>query len=90
MKNLTDKLEFQIYKQLILDGQTHGRNIIIERKDGTHEVSHQKIKPQHQSKSGPQRKARVPQLPGTSTTLDEIERITIFVDGCEYEFVACQ
>ncbi len=70
---------------MILSGQTNGRNIIVEKKDGTHAILHQKIKPQ------PVRRiAGIPNIPGLAAGIDEIERITVFVDGKEYEFVACQ
>ena len=77
--------EFNYYKQLILHGETDGRNIIVETKDGTCRILPQKIKEQLKG-----RKARTPHIPGLAANLDEIERITIFVDGQEYEFVACQ
>jgi len=86
MEDLIEKLkEFNIYKQMILSGETNGRNIIIETKDGTSRIIHQKIKEQAKG-----RKARIPHIPGVGVNLNEIERITVFVDGKEYEFVACQ
>lgn len=86
MEDLIDRLkEFNFYKQMILSGKTDGRNILVEKKDGTHAVLHQRIKPQPIW-----RKARVPNIPGLAAGIDEIERVTIFVDGKEYEFVACQ
>jgi predicted ribosome-associated RNA-binding protein Tma20 len=86
MENLINKLnEFQIYKQLILNGETDGRNILVETKDGTHAILPQKIKPKFI-----RRKAIIPHIPGLRASLDEIERVTIFVDGKEYEFIACQ
>ena len=86
LEELIEKLkEFNFYKRMILSGQTSGRNILVETKDGTHAILHQKIKPQMIG-----RKAIIPHIPGLAAGIDEIERITVFVDGKEYEFVACQ
>ena len=86
MKDLIEKLkEFNYYKQLILSGETNGRNIIVEKKDGTHAILTQKIKDQPK-----QRKARASNIPGLAANISEIERITVFVDGKEFEFVSCQ
>ena len=76
MEEVKNKLrEFNYYKQLILNNETKGRNTIIERKDGTHAIINQKIG-EHP-------------IPGLAATIDEIERITIFIRDKEYEFVAC-
>ena len=86
MKDLIEQLkEFNFYKQMILSGETNGRNIIVETKDGTCRILTQKIKNQPKW-----RKARIPNIPGLTANIDEIERITVFVDGNEFEFVACQ
>ena len=86
MEELIDKLrEFNFYRQMILSGETDGRNIIIEKKDGSCHVPHQKIKGQLKG-----RKARTPNIPGSAANIDEIERVTVFLDGKEFEFVACQ
>ena len=86
MEDLIEQLkEFNIYKQMILSDETNGRNIIVETKDGSCHILPQKIKGQLKG-----RKVRVPHIPGLSSNLDQIERITVFVDGQEFEFVACQ
>jgi hypothetical protein len=86
MEDLIEQLkEFNIYKQMILAGETNGRNIIVETKDGTCRILHQKIKDQPKG-----RKAKISHIPGLAANIDEIERITVFVDGKEFEFVACQ
>ncbi len=88
LENLIERLkEFNFYKQLILAGETDGRNIILETKDGVCRILPQKIREQSKSKM---RKARIPIIPGLAAKIDEIQRITIFVDGKEFEFVACQ
>ena len=69
--------EFRFYKQMILNDKTGGRNIIIERKDGTCYVPMHKVK------------RELDFIPG-ALHLSDMERITIFLDGKEYEFVACQ
>lgn len=69
--------EFAFYKQMIMNKATRGRNIIIERKDGSSYV------PMHQVKRG------TDFIPG-ALHIDDMERITVFLDGKEYEFVACQ
>ena len=71
---LTDKLnEYSIYKNLILNGKTGKRNVLVERKDGSHAVLHHYVKKYL-----------------LEVNLPDIERITVFFDGKEYEFVACQ
>lgn len=69
-------MEFDFYKRLILAGKTDGRNVLVERKDGTCAVIHHRVKWNV--------------IPGMKATIDEIERVTIFIDGKEFEFVACQ
>lgn len=66
---------FNFYKQMILNGETDGRNVIIERKDGTNYVTMFKVKRD--------------QIPG-ALKLSDMERITIFLNGEEYEFVSCR
>ena len=86
MEELIDKLkEFNFYKQMILSGETDGRNVLVEKKDGTHAILHHKVKPQPT-----RRKAKIYPIPGLAADLGDIERITVFVNGKEYEFVACQ
>ena len=68
--------EFNYYKQLILHGEAGKRNTIIERKDGSCAIIH------HETKQKP--------IPGLASDISDIERITVFIDGQEYEFVACQ
>ena len=86
MEELIDRLkEFNFYKQMSLSGETNGRNIIVETKDGTCRVLHQKIKGQLKG-----RKAITPNIPGLAANIDEIERVTVFLDGKEFEFVAGQ
>jgi hypothetical protein len=77
MEDTIQKIEeFEYYKRLIKSGEAGKRNTIIERKDGSHAIIHQTIdfRP----------------IPGLSTNLDEIERITVFIGDKEFEFVACQ
>jgi hypothetical protein len=85
MEELKHRLhEFNYYKQMILEAQKtresnnkfRKRNAIVETKDGSHAIIHQHIKRQP--------------IPGLSANIEDIERITIFIDGKEYEFVACQ
>ena len=68
--------EFDFYKKMILNGETDGRNVVVEKKDGTCAVIHHRVKWNV--------------IPGMKATIDEIERITVFIDGKEFEFVACQ
>jgi hypothetical protein len=87
MEDLIENLkEFNFYKQMILSGKTNGRNIIVETKDGTCRILAQKI----EDRVIKGRKARRSHIPGMAENIDEIERITVFVDGKEFEFVACQ
>ena len=75
LEELKDQLQqFNFYKRLILDGMANGRNVIIERKDGTCAILHTKFE----------------RIPGMLATIDEVERITVFINGKEFEFVACQ
>ena len=77
LNQLTNELrEFEVYRQLILNGEAGKRNVIVQRKDGTCAISHQVIKPFPFS--------------GMRTSIEEVERVTVFIDGREYEFVACQ
>jgi len=69
--------EFNFYKQMILNKKTNGRNIIIERKDGSCYIALHQVKRETDF------------IPG-SLHISDMERITIFLDGKEYEFVACQ
>ena len=79
MENLKNELrEFDFYRSLILNGETEGRNILVEKKDGTHAILQFVYKLKHN------------QIPGMKATLDDLERVTIFIDGKEFEFVACQ
>ena len=79
MDELKDELqEFGYYRSLILNGETEGRNILVQKKDGTHAILPFVYKIKHN------------QIPGMKATLDDLERITVFVDGREFEFVACQ
>jgi hypothetical protein len=66
--------DFNFYKQMILNGETDGRNVIIERKDGTNYIATYKVKRN--------------EIPG-ALKLSDMERVTIFLHGKEYEFVAC-
>lgn len=68
--------EFVCYRNLILNGETGKRNVIVERKDGSCAIINQHIdfKP----------------IPGMLATLEDIERVTVFINGKEFEFVACQ
>jgi len=85
MEETIEKLrEFDYYKQLILHGEAGNRNVLVEKKDGSHFIAHQTIKGQ------PKFRHYRNCIPGLATTIDQIERITVFVDGKEYEFVACQ
>lgn len=77
LDQLKDELrEYDYYRGLILNGETDGRNVLIQKKDGTHAIIHHR--------------AKYNAIPGMKATLDDLERITIFVDGREFEFVACQ
>ena len=77
LEELKDQLvEFDFYKKLILNGQTDGRNVLVQKKDGTCAVIHHRVKWNA--------------IPGMKATIDELERVTIFIDGQEFEFVACQ
>ncbi len=87
MEDLIENLkEFNFYKQMILSGKTNGRNIIVETKDGSCHILQQKIK----DRVIKGRKATRSHIPGMEANIDEIERITVFVDGKEFEFVVCQ
>jgi hypothetical protein len=78
MEELKNKLrEFNYYKQFITNKKVGKRNVIVERKDGTHAII-----PQHIDFHRP--------IPGLAMELDEIERITIVIGDKDYEFVACQ
>ena len=79
IEDVKDQLrEFNYYKQLILHGETNNRNVIVERKDGTCAIAHHVVRNDRP-------------VPGLGAiTVDQIERITVFVGGQEYEFVACQ
>lgn len=68
--------EFNFYRNMIRMGQAGKRNTIIEKKDGTNAIIH------HVTKEFP--------IPGLNAKIGDIERITIFIDDKEYEFVACQ
>jgi len=79
MEELKNELrEFDYYKTLILNGKTEGRNILVQKKDGTHAILPYAYKIKHD------------QVPGMKATFGELERITIFIDGKEFEFAACQ
>lgn len=79
MEELKNELkEFGYYRSLILHGETDGRNVLIQKKDGTHAILPFTCKVKRN------------QIPGMKATLDELERVTIFIDGKEFEFVACQ
>ena len=69
-------IEFAYYKKLIRDGHTDGRNVLVQKKDGTCAVIHNRVKWNV--------------IPGMKAGIDEIERVTIFIDDKEFEFVACQ
>lgn len=78
MEDLKDRLsEFEYYKRLIKSGKAGKRNTIVEWKDGTLGVLNQVIG-----------FTPIPEYPYTS--IEEIERFTIFIGDKEYEFVACQ
>ncbi len=77
IEELKDQLrEFNYYKMLILKKQTDQRNIIVQDKDGVCQIPTIKIK-----RDPPD---------GTTFKIEDIDRVTIFWDGKEYEFVACQ
>jgi len=85
MEDLIEQLkEFNFYKQMILHEETNGRNIIITRKDGSSYIATHIIK-----QSFKKRKAPRP-VPGLdSGGIPDIDRVTIFLDGKEYEFASC-
>ena len=77
LEELKDELrEFEIYKKMILNGEAGDRNTIVQHKDGTCAIIH------HITKTFP--------VPDMKISIDEIERITVFINGHEFEFVSCQ
>jgi len=91
MSALETAQEFHTMKALL---ETHNeydpefkKHAIVEYRDGTHAVANMQIVPQARS----DRKCEVPpDVSGCIRRITEVERITFFVGGEEYEFVACQ
>ena len=76
---LEDQLkEFNLYKQMILNDEVDNKNTIVERKDGSCTII---PRPFHPFKS---------HCFNFTIPIEDINRITIFHEGREYEFVACQ
>jgi len=71
--------EFQAAKAL-MEIENNGlskhqqHNVIVEYDDGSHSILH----------------PRIDNLTGPFSRIETIQRITFFLDGQEYEFVACQ
>jgi len=69
-------VQFDFLRNMIKHGETNGRNVIIEQKDGDHKIALCKI-------------GIVP-FQGCNVRIDQIERITIIIGEKEFEFVSCQ